>query len=282
MSEILPSGYAWLFIGQLIILLVVYIILRSRTSLKLLKSLCLSVLVVTALTLLLLVFRLERYIHLYRADLEEYVAGTFVVAIPFLLILIIQFLVPLLKEIGKASKAAGPGPERAKILRMIEDGKITSEEGSELLEAMGKSSALRGQDTFSRLDMAILAGVALVILGFFLPWVHIRISRVSGMPGIRDVFDQNSMYQAGYHTGALGWMIFAIAVVSVIPVFITPKSLLYKISLFHVFITLIGLLLAFITLLRAGDQLGAGIVVCTVGFTIELIASGAKFRQLAA
>lgn len=280
----LPTAYGWLFIGQLIILLVVYIILRSRTSLKLLTTLCLSVLVVTALSLLLLVFRLERYLLLYRdiplsrADLEEYVAGTFVVAIPFLLILIIQFLVPFLKEIGKASKAAGP--ERARILQMVEDGKINSEEGSDLLEAMGKSSALRGQDKFSRLDIAILIGVALVFMGFFMPWVHIRNApELQGMP---DILAQGSMYLAGYHVGALGWTIFVIALVSAVPVFITPKSLLYKISILHIFLTLIGLLLAFSTLLRTGSSMGGGIVISTVGFTIELIASGAKFKHLAA
>ena len=279
MSEIFPSGYAWLFIGQLIILLVVYIILRSRTRLKLLTSLCLSVLAVTALTLFLLVFRLERHIRLSRADLEEYVAATLILAVPFMLILFIQFLVPFLKEIGKASKAAGPGPERARILRMIEDGKITTDEGSDLLEAMGRSSALRGQDTFSRLDIAILIGVALVFMGFFMPWVHIRNApKLQGMP---DIFAQGSMYQAGYHVGALGWTIFVIALLSAVPVFLTPKSLLYKISILHLFLTLIGLLLAFSTLLRTGSSMGAGIVICTVGFTIELIASGAKFKQLA-
>lgn len=193
MAEMFPSKYAWLFIAQLITLLVAYIILRSRTRLKLLTSICSSVLIVAGLTLLfLLINNRFGFIRMNRADLEEYVAGTFVVAVPCLLILIIQFLIPLLKGIGTGPKAAGP--ERARILRMIEDGKITAEEGSDLLDAMGRSSALRGQDKFSNLDMAILAGVALVILGFFLPWVHIRLSNMPGMSGIRDVFNQNSAY----------------------------------------------------------------------------------------
>jgi hypothetical protein len=112
-------------------------------------------------------------------------------------------------------------------------------------------------------------------MGFFLPWVHIRIS----MPGMRDIFGQGSMYQAGYHTGALGWTIFAIALVSAIPVFVTPKNFLYKISILHLFLTLVGLLLVLTTLLRAGSHLRIGIIVCTVGSTIELIASGAKFKR---
>lgn len=278
MSDIFLYAYGALFIGQLIVLLVAYIVLRSRTRLDVLMTSCLSILVVAALTFSLLVFRLERIISLHRVDLEEYVAGTLLVAAPFALILIIRLLVPFLRNIASGQKAAGP--ERTRILQMIEDGKITSEEGSDLLEAMGRSSAMRGQDTFSRLDIAILIGVALVFMGFFMPWVHIRnMPKARAMP---DIFAQGSMYQAGYHVGALGWTIFVIALVSAVPVFLTPKSLLYKISILHLFLTLIGLLLAFSTLMRTGSSMGSGIVVCTVGFTIELIASGAKFKHLAA
>lgn len=279
MSKIFPNAYAVFFVVQLAILMVVYVILRFKTSLKVLTSICLSVLIVAALTLLLLCsdtcFNIYSFVQY--TDLQEYVAGTLVVAIPFMLTLIVQFLAPLFKKIGSVQRA--PGPERARILRMIEEGKITAEEGSDLLEAMGRSSALRGQDRFSRLDMAILGGVALVVMGFFLPWVYIRIP---GMPMPWNVFDLQSAYQAGYQTGALGWTIFVIALVSAVPVFVTPKNFLYKVSILHLFLALMGLLLLLITLLRAGSHLGLGIIVCTMGFTIELIASGAKFKRLAA
>jgi hypothetical protein len=279
MSEIFPNSYAVLFIAQIVALMVIYIILRLKGKLKVMNSVCLTVLIVAALTLLLLCFDLRSIGPVSRADVLEYITGTFVVAAPFMLILIGRFLAPLLAEI--ASNRKDGDPERARILRMVEDRKITAEEGSDLLEAMGKSNALRGQDKFSRLDMAVLGGVALVVMGFFLPWVHIRISEIPRMRGILNVFDQSSAYQAGYHTGPLGWTIFAIAIMSIVPVFVTPKGLLYKISIFHLFLVLVGLLLALITLLRAGNHLGMGIIACTVGFTIELIASGAKFKRLA-
>ena len=277
MSEIFPNAYAFFFIGQIIALTVIYALLRLKAKLKVMTSVCLAVLSVAALTFLLLCVDL-RFIG--PVDVQEYVAGTFVVALPFLLILIGKFLVPLLAEIASARNNADP--ERARILRMIEDRKITAEEGSDLLAAMGKSSALQAQDRFSRLDIAMLVGVALVIMGFFMPWVYIRIPGMPGLHGLRDVFGQGSAYQAGYHTGPLGWTVFAIALLSIIPVFVTPKSLLYKISILHLFLTLVGLLLAAVTLLRAGDHFGVGILICAVGFTIELIASGAKFKRLAA
>ena len=279
MSEIFPNAYAVFFIVQIAILMLIYVILRIKTRLKALTVLCFSALAVSALTLLLLWFNPSSIVHVYRADLQEYVAGTLVVAALFMLILIVQFLVPLLKEIVSNQRAADP--ERARILRMVEESKITAEEGSDLLEAMGKSSALQGQDRFSRLDMVILCGVALVVMGFFLPWVHVNITEISRIFRMPDMLGIKSAYQAGFNS-ALGWTIFAIAIVSIIPVFVTPKSLLYKISIFHLFITLVGLLLVLITLLRAGNHLGVGIIICAMGFTIELIASGAKFKRLAA
>ena len=280
MSEMFPNEYAVLFVIQLAVLMVSYLVLRLKTKAQMLTALCVSVLITAALTLLFLRFSPRSIVPVYCVGLKEYVAGTLFTAVPFMLVLVVQVLTPVLREIASGRKSTGP--ERARILHMIEEGKITAEEGGDLLEAMGRSSALQGQGNFSRLDMVILCGVALVVMGFFLPWAHIRISAMPGMQGVRDVFDQNSVYQSGYHTGALGWTIFVIALLSMVPVFVTPKDFLYKISILQLFLTLIGLLLVMSTLLRAGSHSGVGIVVCAVGFAIELIASGAKFRSLAA
>ena len=280
MSKMFPNAYAVFFVVQLAIILVSYIVLRFKSKLKMFTAVCVSVLITAGLTLLLLRFSPRSIVPVYGADLQEYIAGTLFVAAPFVLVLIVHILAPVLREVASGQKSTGP--ERARILHMIEEGKITAEEGGDLLEAMGRSSALQGQGNFSRLDMVILCGVALVIMGFFLPWAHIRISAMPGMQGVRDVFDQDSVYQSGYHTGALGWTIFVIALLSMVPVFVTPKDFLYKISILQLFLTLIGLLLVMSTLLRAGSHSGVGIVVCAVGFGIELIASGAKFRSLAA
>ena len=57
-----------------------------------------------------------------------------------------------------ASESAGGNvnaAERHRILGMVEAGKISTEEGTELLDAMGRSSALQGQDRFSRLDITV-------------------------------------------------------------------------------------------------------------------------------
>lgn len=110
--------------------------------------------------------------------------------------------------------------ERQRTLEMVDAGKISSEEGAELLDALGRSNAMLGQDKFSRLDMLILAGVAIAVLGFFLPWVYIN----------------RGMYQSGQHFKAEGWAVLIITILAAVPVFVTPKGLLYKISMLQIFL----------------------------------------------
>ena len=179
-------------------------------------------------------------------------------------ILIIQFFRWLFTV--EAAQATVNTAERGRILKLVEDGKISSDEGSELLDAMGRSSALRGQDKFSRLDVAMLVAVALVILGFFLPWAYIT----------------RGAYQAGHQRGPIGWTVLIVAVLSAVPVFVTPKDLLYKISMLQIFLTLVGLALMIKELIVITDNLGAGLVFCIVGFFLALLSSGFKLKTLAA
>jgi len=207
------------------------------------------------------------------------------------LILVVQFL----RWAGSGENEGVNAAERAKILRMVEDGKISADEGSELLDAMGRSNALRAQEKFSRLDMAMLVGAALVVLGFFLPWVYIRMPRVPVIPTpsfgaqvptprplMPRFLGNASLYQTGPNIGAIGWIIFIIGILAAMPVFVTPKDFLYKISMLQIFLILIGLVLVISILVRAGHNLGAGLVICLAGFVIELCASAAKFKNLSA
>lgn len=177
------------------------------------------------------------------------------------IILVVQFLRWLLVP---GDNAVVNTAERSRILKMVEEGKIKTEEGAELLDAMGRSSALRGQDRFSRLDIAMLVGVALVILGFFLPWANLG----------------NRMYQAGHHRGPVGWAVLIAAVLSAVPIFVTPKELLYKISMLQIFLVLVGLALVIKELSVGADQVGT--ILCLAGFLVALVGSAVKVRSLAA
>jgi hypothetical protein len=178
-------------------------------------------------------------------------------------ILVVQFLrwLPVAGDNAAVNTA-----ERSRILKMVEDGKISTDEGAELLDAMGRSSALRGQDRFSRLDIAMLVGVALVILGFFLPWGYLG----------------RGIYQAGHHRGPVGWTVFIVAIISAVPVFVTPKDLLYKVSMLQIFLILVGLALMLKELIVINEHLGAGLIFCAAGFFVSLLSSAAKLKSLAA
>lgn len=165
-----------------------------------------------------------------------------------------------------AGAAVNP-EERKRILGMVEQGKMTGSEGAELLDALGKSSALRGQQTFGRLDVAILVTVSIVVLGFFLPWQYIYIN---GMQA----------HQSGHQIGAQGWAVLICAVLAALLVFITPREHLYKLALLQVLSICVGLALIISVWWGAGSHVGAGTVICCLGFTFTLIMSGMKLRAL--
>jgi hypothetical protein len=240
-----------------------YLLFRLVCKLSVLTSICLAIVIMPIPAIL---------------GLRLFGGGFFIGPVFLLLpavcgvVLIIQFF----RWVAKGDQNTGgvvTSEERQKTLKMVDEGKITSQEASELLEALGRSSAMRGQDTFSRLDMMTLAGIGLVVLGFFLPWVYIRID----LPGLLGT----SGYQAGYHTGAIGWAVLIIAILAVLPVFITPKDYLYKMSLLQLFLLiLVGVIT--ISLLIQARQMGAGLWFCLAGYVVSAIASFMKFKKLAA
>ncbi len=201
----------------------------------------------------------------------------YVSILPILIICILFFLV-LIKFLIKwmGAEINTDISERKRITDMVENGKISPEEANELLESLGRSSALRGEEKFSRVDIVMLVAVSMVILGFFLPWAYIRLPQISGMFG-----QGSSAYQVGYHAGPLGWAVFIIAFLSAIPVFVTPKNYLYKISMLQIFLTIIGIILIISILFQVGRNFGIGLIICLLGFILAMIASRIKFKKLA-
>ena len=251
-------------VGLLVFFVISLLLLRFVARLKWLTAICLSVFAMTIVSIFGIRFMPGPGWHV-----------GFVILLPAAVcavIMIIQFS----RWVISVDDTIVNTDERNRILKMMEEGKINTEEGTELLDAIGRSSAMRGEEKFSRVDMVMLIGVALVVLGFFLPWVYIRMQQVPGP------FGQVSGYQAGYHAGAMGWAVLIIAIASAIPIFITPKNFLYKISMLQIFLILIGTILVISILVQAGDKLGPGLIFCLIGFVVELFGSGVKFRKLAA
>src|SRR5207244_6473843 len=64
-------------------------------------------------------------------------------------------------------------PERERVLRMLEEGKITAEESAELLNALGQTVQRTAEPpaTSTRGSRLLFLGMVLVVVGFFLlPW----------------------------------------------------------------------------------------------------------------
>lgn len=254
----------WL-VGSLAFFVIALLLLRYAAKLKWLTAICLSVFAATIILILNL--------RILPGPAAKIGSIFLLPAAVCAVIMIIEFFRWV---ISGSDNAIVNTAERDRILKMVEEGKINTEEGTELLDAMGRSSALRGEEKFSRLDMMMLVGVALVVLGFFLPWVYIRMQQVHGP------FGRVTGYQAGYHAGAMGWAVLIIAIASAIPIFVTPKDFLYKISMLQIFLILIGTILVISILVQAGGQVGTGLIFCLAGFVVELLGCSLKFRKLAA
>jgi hypothetical protein len=233
------------------------LVLRFAAKLKWLTAICFSVFAATIILIFLL--------RIFPSSNVEIVKLGVVFLLPAAVcgvIMIIEFFCRVISSDNASVNAA----ERDRILKMVEEGKINTEEGTELLDAIGRSSALRGEEKFSRVDMLMLMGAALVVLGFFLPWVDL----------------QRGVYQSGPNVGAIGWAVLIIGIASVIPVFVTPKNFLYKISMLQIFLNLIGIALVVSLLVQVGGKLGPGLIFCLAGFIVETVSAVVKFKKLAA
>ncbi|UCG47207.1 MAG: hypothetical protein JSU94_17155 [Phycisphaerales bacterium] len=280
LSDALSASSLAVLGAQAIVALVIYLVLRLATKVKFLTVACLSVLFVTVMPWLLYFFGVSGVLSPSgrrwpaRYGVGEYLLLNLLIGALAAVYPIGKLLGAFVKEVSAGSTANSA--EKARILQMVEERKVTAEEAAELLDAMGKSSALRGQEKFSRVDLVTLGGVGLVVLGFFLPWVYLNPGRISG------VVVPAGSYQAGHHIGAIGWAVLIGGLLSAVPVFVTPKSMLYKISMLQILVTLIGLCLVISILVRAGGHSGAGLVFCVLGFAAGLAASLLKLRALSA
>lgn len=68
--------------------------------------------------------------------------------------------------------------ERARVLRLLEEGKINAEECGELLTALAESARGPAPRPASPARKLVIAGAALVFIGFMLPWFTINLGEV--------------------------------------------------------------------------------------------------------
>jgi hypothetical protein len=80
-------------------------------------------------------------------------------------------------ERGNMTRVNETSEERRRVLALVEAGKISGEDGAELISALGET-AVREEpvaNLFSRGRLLMFVGAGLVLLGFLLPWFVINI-----------------------------------------------------------------------------------------------------------
>jgi hypothetical protein len=80
-----------------------------------------------------------------------------------------------------ASSFKAPAEERQRVLALVEAGKITGEDGAELLTALAQSQAasVATSAPLSAPRRIMLAGAATALVGFFFPWFTINVSQAA-------------------------------------------------------------------------------------------------------
>lgn len=185
--------------------------------------------------------------------------------------------------------------ERLRVLKMREEGKITSEESAELLEALAEPP-IRVPCKPSRAPQGVAAlGAVLVLIGFFLPWVSIDLNIATGIssgqidpslsrkiilpvidPGLSSEGD--SIFKKEYKSRALpvkrlkggelsygmGWMtlIFALG---------AALNFKWRPSLFLMVLGLVMIVYLALNNLGGASSWGLGLIVVFLGYLIELI-----------
>jgi len=89
---------------------------------------------------------------------------------------------PQAAAIPAADPAADLSDERERVLKLLEDGKVTAEEGAELLSALSETARpeLHAPTAMTPGRKLLLLGALLVIVGFFLPWFSIDLGQEMG------------------------------------------------------------------------------------------------------
>lgn len=161
---------------------------------------------------------------------------------------------------GPVEQAAAGEEERQSILKMMNEGKITSGEASELLRALGKRRVPGDSLPISRAMIVTVIGAVLIVIGFMLPWQRVWIGRVSG-------------YQAGYHVGFLGWLILGLGLLPAILSSIPAMDKVLRQGLLRLLLCATGIAFAVSLAIGAGRSVRIGIFLLIFGFMIQLISA---------
>ncbi len=176
----------------------------------------------------------------------------------------------------------GPGQlssERERVMRMLDEGRITAEEGAELLNALGNTVQPRAP-----LARMVLIGAAILLIGFFLPWFtynpgrEIQRTMEGGMPGMRgnmnlpDVFAQTVVSVAGGDVRhGLGWIVLVLGVAAAALPYLGLRTDTRLQSNLVLIVLSAGLVVLLYLLTQNLRYASIGIFLAVAGYVVQLV-----------
>ena len=157
----------------------------------------------------------------------------------------------------KAGQGAAGDQEQQAVLKMVADGKVSPDEASELLAALGQPSTPADRLPMSVGTLVSLIAGVMIATGFVLPWAHLG----------------RGAYQAGHHIGFLGWLIL---VLGLLPAFLACVPALdrhLRQGVLRLLLACTGLAFVVSLAVRVGagrSASGVGLVIVALGFGVQV------------
>jgi hypothetical protein len=183
-------------------------------------------------------------------------------------------------------------PERERVLKMLDDGKITAPESAELLNALAHSAPAHAPQTApSPHRKMVWLGAALLVVGFLLPWFAINPARVendllSQVPLLGRAFAPTPQLAlpmvyiaAGDIEHGLGWWVLALGITAAALPFVAgnlDSQTCQKVSLVALGI---GAIILGYVLTQGARYAGIGILLGLAGYALEIVGA-LKARRL--
>jgi len=185
-------------------------------------------------------------------------------------------------------------PEREKIVAMLEAGKLTPEESADLLQALGDSSRAasqtRQQVPLTSGQRLMLIGAALVMLGFFLPWIVVnpgkeatrmmgqfQVNMSMNMPGVGletikpNMTTPTVSYSGGDIQRGLGWAALALALAAAILPYVATTLDIATVRTVRMLSLGIGGIIVLYLLTQNVRFIGIGLVLAVGGYVVEAV-----------
>jgi hypothetical protein len=184
-------------------------------------------------------------------------------------------------------------PDRERVLKMLDDGKITAQESAELLNALGQSARpCAPQSVPVPHRRLVWVGAAVLLVGFFLPWFVIRqgnfqealkaivnqMAAAPGMPGMPTPNLGRMLPPAmtisvvgGDIAHGLGWWVLALGIVAAVAPFVAANvdsQTCQRISLVALGA---GAIILIYLLIQAIRYVNIGILLVLAGYVLEFI-----------